>query len=214
MRTIEKNTEPRSLLEYRAIPDTDYISMDADVKRDLKVALLQEQGYVCCYCMKRISYDNMKVEHLQSQKDYPSKDLVYGNMFAACCGNEGYPKAHQHCDTRKGDDELGFDLKSPLLTKKIDYNSNGTIYSSDPIIDYDINRKLNLNIERLRDNRKVVIDEAIQNLITIQKKGNWSVKTLKVELSKWSCLNRESKYPEYYGAAINYIEKKIRNMTR
>lgn len=62
---IRKGTEPRSLTEYRNQPGATYEGYrEKDALRD---ALLEEQGYICAYCMRRISKEKMKIEHWKAQ---------------------------------------------------------------------------------------------------------------------------------------------------
>ncbi len=103
MKHITKANETISLVEHRVKEFASYDNMPADTKDKLREALLAEQGHVCCYCMKRIYADDMKIEHWRSQKIYPELSLSYKNMLGACNGNEGKPKHLQCCDTYKGD---------------------------------------------------------------------------------------------------------------
>ena len=53
---IKKGREPDSLLQYRQQEGASYEEMDKSVKEDLLDQLLQEQGHICAYCMKRIRH--------------------------------------------------------------------------------------------------------------------------------------------------------------
>lgn len=79
-------------------------------KNALNEQLLREQGYLCAYCMARITPENMNVEHWQPRHPPSSKaedklrskelqmlSLDYKNMLAVCPGNEGKPKDFQPC---------------------------------------------------------------------------------------------------------------------
>lgn len=44
-------------------PETD-TGEKVNPKQALQKALLQEQGYICCYCGKRIGEENIRIEHL------------------------------------------------------------------------------------------------------------------------------------------------------
>jgi len=93
MKQINKNSkEPVSLTEHRA---TQHANFDNLPKDDIRASLLQEQGHICCYCMKRIPEANAKpstkIEHFLCQADYEAEELNYKNMLLACSGQEGYP---------------------------------------------------------------------------------------------------------------------------
>jgi uncharacterized protein (TIGR02646 family) len=70
MKYITKENEPNSLIEHRTKEHSCYDNIPTDAKKVLKEALLSEQGHVCCYCMKRIHFEDMKVEHWKPQKYY------------------------------------------------------------------------------------------------------------------------------------------------
>ncbi|QSV71285.1 MAG: TIGR02646 family protein [Aphanizomenon flos-aquae KM1D3_PB] len=96
MKRIIKGIEPACLLKYRQIERTDcdgyrpnYDGYRPKKPLTLKKALLTEQGYICCYCMRRISEDNMEIEHWQPQSKYPELQINYKNLLASCSGNRG-----------------------------------------------------------------------------------------------------------------------------
>lgn len=60
MRYITKGREPSSLTQYKKQSGAYF---DGTNKEDIRQALLEEQGYLCAYCMCRISAENMKIEH-------------------------------------------------------------------------------------------------------------------------------------------------------
>lgn len=57
---IEKQSEPQSLQKHRNTPGADFDGMD---KAELRLYLLQEQGYLCAYCMKRINNSQKEFSH-------------------------------------------------------------------------------------------------------------------------------------------------------
>ena len=58
-------------------------------KHTLKYHLIQEQGSICCYCMKFIEFD-CHIEHFipcsSTARDGHSLDLSYENLLASCNG--------------------------------------------------------------------------------------------------------------------------------
>src|SRR5207247_2069745 len=138
----------------RKQPHSDYDNYAA--KDDLRRALLAEQGGICCYCMQHITPQNMKIEHWASQRRHPEIQLDYQNLLGACDGGDGAARHLQHCDTRKGYDDIGIHPADPernceRLTK---YQADGVTYSNDARIDSDLDKVLNLNLQRLANNRK------------------------------------------------------------
>ena len=99
MKQIFKNKEPNSLIEHRAKGGN-----FNDLKKDeLRECLLNEQGYICCYCMKRIPQKlkpeeiekhtpDCKIEHFKCQSGNPDLTLNYQNLLISCNGYQGYPQ--------------------------------------------------------------------------------------------------------------------------
>ncbi len=160
MRNINKWNEPQSLTEHRSKQHSFYENYSD--KSGLRIALVNEQQWLCCYCMGRIKPDEhkMKIEHWQCQANYQERELDYRNLLGACLGGEGQPPRDQHCDTRKRDDDLLFNPAeaSHAVEGKVQYGADGTISSINPIFDDQLNRVLNLNLAILKRNRKGVLD--------------------------------------------------------
>jgi uncharacterized protein (TIGR02646 family) len=210
---IAKSTEPQSLQHYRLQKGTVFDGENfTSVKQDIRVQLVAEQGLLCAYCMGRIEPDdrNMKVEHWHSRKRYPAQQLTYANLLGCCCGNEGFPDALAHCDTKKRDDDLLFNPAEPghHSRLKIRYEFNGTIKSDDALFDRQLNEILNLNYSRLTDNRKSVWSSVTKTLSGITGKATRA--QIEGLLLIWQQKNREGKLPEYCGVAQYYLEKKLK----
>lgn len=159
MRAIIKGAEPPSHRAYREIPNSKYDDCDKDV---LRRALITEQRGICCYCMSRIhnGWDTMKIEHWRSRSRHPAEQLNYRNLLGACMGGEGQLPDFQHCDTRKGDQDLQWNPADPThyIETRIRYKVDGSIRSDDPVFDAQLDDVLNLNIHFLKNNRKAVWD--------------------------------------------------------
>ncbi len=76
-------------------------------KEELRHTLLEEQGYICCYCTRSVSDDHKtKLEHfLPKEKDqYPNHRFTYETLLACCNGGEkdtDKPR-ETYCDSKKG----------------------------------------------------------------------------------------------------------------
>lgn len=160
MRAITKGQEPRSLVAHRANTHSDYGNY-AD-KAGLRTALVRDQRGLCCYCMTRIEATGtaMKIEHWRCQSRHANLELSYSNLLAACLGGHGQPEDKQHCDTRKGEQDLKFNPAESAhrIEQRIRFELDGTIASSDVDFDKQLNDVLNLNLPLLKNRRKGVLD--------------------------------------------------------
>jgi uncharacterized protein (TIGR02646 family) len=159
MRTITKGPEPRSLVAHRANTNSNYGNYDE--KDDLRVALTRDQQGLCCYCMNRIkaTREAMKIEHWRSQSGNRDLELSYSNLLGACLGGHGQPVDKQHCDTRKGNQDLKFNPANVehQIEQQIRFEMNGTILSIDADFNRQINDVLNLNLPLLKNRRAAVL---------------------------------------------------------
>ena len=102
------------------------------VRRErLKRALIEEQGSICCYCMKRITVGDSHIEHFYPKDRFGDIDMDYNNLFASCNG-EGISNIYEeHCGHRK-DNWWRADVISPTdieVEKVFKYSLNGEIHS-------------------------------------------------------------------------------------
>ncbi len=210
MRGFSKGQEPHELTEYRAEPDAVYDGPQfTAVKEIVRAQLLQDQGYLCAYCMKRINSGAMKVEHWHSQTRYPPEQLDFQNMLGCCLGNKGNPPEAQHCDTRKGDSDISYNPANPAHHTRlgIHYLGDGRIRSDDAEFDRQINETLNLNYARLRTNRKAVV-EAVRSELN-RTAGHRTCAEIQRLLDSWERTNVEGRLPEFCGVAIYFLQKRL-----
>ncbi len=207
MKTIQKQPEPAYLMQHWL---SAYATFDnLQEKEQLKQDLLEEQGYLCCYCMRRIRIDNMKVEHRQSQSKYPAQRLIYKNLFAACDGGEGKPRNKQHCDTHKGDDDIVIDPGSVgLCEANIQYNFHtGIICSHRNDWNHDLNCVLNLNTDDLREARKYAVQAFKDRMWKKYPSSDWPRQVLMK--TRDELLKSGEKLEPYCQVVIAYIEHKL-----
>lgn len=210
---INKGNEPLEWTAKCNTPDfTQYESIPA-----LRKALLEEQGFICAYCMRQIPVkdssenETSKIEHIKSRSDFPDLQLEYDNMLICCPGSID---GDSHCDKSKGHQSISFSLFVPQLQQSIAYGSkDGTIKSSVPAIDDELNRLLNLNNRRLKANRLQVIEAIIATL----DKKKWKKSECQLQLEKWKervtrNINGEdvSVLRPYCGVVIHFLEKKLK----
>ncbi|MDM8517385.1 retron system putative HNH endonuclease [Desulfobacterales bacterium HSG16] len=90
MRYIEKQDEPDEFVEWKERKDDKiWNKFKNRKKRIVKNAIVEEQGYICCYCGKRIHKDrNTRIEHLKSRSKYPDDTFNYKNLLVSCFGGD------------------------------------------------------------------------------------------------------------------------------
>ena len=167
---IKKNASPAILLEKQAIArerglnskDAYDLLCHAD-KQIILESLMQEQGHLCAYCMRRIpdkrplpeNIDPVSIEHWfprnPTNHEERGQGLDYNNLLAVCSGNRGrrhtrHPRDFT-CDAKRASQhpQLTLNPCAPCSLKQIRYKENGEIYSDDLTIQDDLNVKLNLN---------------------------------------------------------------------
>ena len=214
MRFIKKQQQPQSLIEAKkTVPLPKYDDLDTHVKIDIRISLLEEQGHICCYCMQRIEIDKMKIEHYQSQSDFPKLQLEFKNMLAACEGEILTEKGIiLHCDSAKGKKNLDFlnpnsKVKKHIL-QNLKYTASGEIISTDQEVQKELEEILNLNQEQLRVMRKGVIDALVDMIKKEFKKGEIKKSFLLNKIEEYKTL-REGKLVHFCQVRIYYLEKKL-----
>lgn len=215
---IKKGREPDKLLHYRQQVGASYEQMDKDVKDELLNKLLEEQGHLCAYCMRKIPEKKLPIgvapvtiEHWvprnPENKEDNGQGMDYRNMLAVCSGNRGCGDSKRlTCDAKRGNEPIKVNPCDAETLCGIKYNSSGIILSTDPVINEDINDRLNLNCDAisLPENRKQVLQALIDD---VKKKcGDGEISTYcKRKLEQIRAMN-DPKMP-YVGIMIWWLEK-------
>jgi uncharacterized protein (TIGR02646 family) len=268
MRHITKGKEPESLTRYRA---TAFASYDGYADKDvLREHLLRDQGYLCCYCMRRIWAHRMRIEHWEPQSAPPGVprtpveqrevELSYKNLFAACQGGErtkeerleesarpkGFqytapgaskakrpPHPYHHCDKLKGETPIVVSPADPSRNceQLLRYLPDGEITSDDEAIRRDLDETLNLNLDVLKRNRKVVLDATLEYLRRKHPSGDWTAVLLQQEILRRKGFRSRAVEPdpaeipprpqqtamvfdEYCQVAVYYLQKRLSRAKR
>lgn len=209
---IEKKSESNELIFHKKQIQATFQNLPTATKNTIRTQLIEEQGYLCAYCMQRIENDGQKtkIEHWQCQDNYPEQQLDYSNILLVCMGNQGCDSEEQYCDTRKAKQELHCHpakTEHLHLLKTLFYLGDGTIKSSDTVLDNDLNEVLNLNYSRLKRNRYFVLKNLMESLN--RKEGKRTAPEIQRLLDKWQQKDDTGKYREYCGVTIYYLEKKL-----
>ena len=145
----------------------------------LRTALLEDQRFLCCYCMRSIHPEKkhrVRIEHHESQASASHRELDWSNLLAGCSGSDKtrprdgddaltrrIPRAQQTCDYRKGDDPIGI---NPLTSSvdAIEYLPTGRLLHPDERLQQDIDERLNLNAAFLMSARKAARARLLEGL--------------------------------------------------
>lgn len=215
---INKKREPKAWTKYCSTPGVTYQSIPELVK-----ALLEEQGYICAYCMRRIptrdkiegklTSEDHRIEHIKCRENHEDLQLKYNNMLICCPGHIG---EDEHCDRKKGNQEISFSPLDSAFINTLTYTSNGIIASSNPVYNEEINSILNLNTPFLVLNRKNMLKEVIQHINqTCKQKKNWNKTALKSILVKYQNKHKDGENQKYYpycGIVVWFIQKKLNTL--
>lgn len=210
---ISKGKEPKEWEKYRNTPGVSYHAIP-----ELVGSLLQEQGYICAYCMRRIPCrdngisEDHHIEHILSRDKHPKLELNYNNMVICCPGSIG---VEAHCDRKKDNCDITFDLFDADFIATLSYESDGKIVSSHPVYNKEINEKLNLNTPLLKANRKESWRAVVKELVSRRGNKAWDRPTLLKYLQKYSSKqNKDGKlqYIPYCGIVVYNLQKKLKQL--
>lgn len=196
------NNEPDDFRAYReTTPGARYNGGNFSVPV-LKERLLNEQGWICAYCMTRISsVEKAHVEHYCPQEACPERDLDYMNLFAVCNGlTDSYPEKEffHHCDKTQG--EAGkmngkvklqkLDPAHPSCESLVTYSLSGSVLSADnnEQVEHELNKALNLNNQALVQRRRSAMDRAMELMKKEQPVGQWRKAFLEKHRQEWLAL--------------------------
>lgn len=209
MREIQKKHEPRLLTEYRARGGEYDGPNFTQVKDAVRESLLEEQGFLCAYCMVRITVKTMKVEHWACQTGNSLLQLDYSNLLGCCMGYEGEKLVNQTCDSRKGSTPLKFNPSRPQdrINAIIKYDGLGNIYSTDSEFSTQINTVLNLNKVRLVQNRAHIL-VTLRSLLP-NKAGRRTKAEIRRLLEEYINPNAHGYLREYCGLVENYLSSRL-----
>jgi uncharacterized protein (TIGR02646 family) len=176
MKYIIKWPEPAEFTNWKNLVNDNwkptYDALRGDEKRALTNALKNEQGYICCYCERRIEGNDFHIEHLKPQGEnlFPENQLDYDNLLCSCQREveRGEPI---HCGNSKGswyDDHLLISPLSPDCEEKFKYTFDGYIEpaTNDDFTARSTIDKLKLKIDKLNTLRRKAIEPFIDEELT------------------------------------------------
>jgi uncharacterized protein (TIGR02646 family) len=137
-----------------------YAKLQNPEKRGLHQALLDEQGWLCCYCGRGISLVDSHIEHFRPQEQREDLELSYENLFASCI-RETAPSLPLHCGHAKAhyfDEAQHVSPLDPGCERRFGYSLAGAILPMDDGATY-MSKLLKLDIEFLKNRRTEALNK-------------------------------------------------------
>lgn len=207
MKYIHKAPEPAGLRQYRQTPGASYAGLRnrKSLYREVKRSLAEEQGYICCYCGRRITGGaDSQIEHIfaKGTPEYEIMQLDYETNLLACCdGGKGaretdsIRKEDIYCEAQKGNRVLPVNPLNPACENKFLFAEDGEILgvSMDAEVTVDI---LNLNSPVIKTMRKYAID-----YYALFPVADWAA-----EAERLQTKDENGQYEEFCFVLKSYIE--------
>ncbi len=173
MRHIQKKNEPQRLTQWRAAHQSDpnfgYHLIEADLRREIRQALVAEQGGLCAYTGRRIDEASCHIEHPKPQVHcMKGEDVSFANMLACVPAPNapGLPYgAHKKGSWPNTTEEALF--VSPLrpgCEERFSFPLNGEIKASAPTdaAATETIARLGLNHKLMQQFRKAAIEATLE----------------------------------------------------
>ena len=213
MKWIEKNlkNEPKSLRLHRQKSFSTYDNYAE--KDDLRKILLEEQGYICCYCMGRIqtpTQDKMKIEHWQAQSKFPDSELLYENLLASCRGNEWSNSKEYHCDLSKSESIISINPTDKAMMSQISLSRNGLINIKNASLQKEIDDILNLNNDILKTQR-ISVYKGVTRFLKKEFGQKNPTKAVLNKAIKQCSEKKNGKFEPYCAVIIYFLTKALAN---
>lgn len=176
MKHIVKRPEPEAFSDWKSLASDDwqptYDDLGGAPKRAVKDALMAEQGYLCCYCERRLTDADSHIEHFRPRRDPTVDSLDYRNLLCSCQSNlkKGEPR---HCGNLKADwfdPDLLISPLDPDCESRFAFTGDGRIKPAeehDPAAAETIHR-LGLDIPKLNALRKNAIEPFLEEDISVE----------------------------------------------
>jgi uncharacterized protein (TIGR02646 family) len=210
MKYISKDSsrEPESVKQWKQLaandPNYGYEYLRSKERKELLQALIEEQGYICCYCGMEISDRTSHIEHLAPQSIHPELSLEYTNLLASCgisdhiiAKNLAVTHCEEHCGRKRGNKYLSVEPTNPDCETKFSYTAEGEILpdNDSTVI------TLNLNYTELKKLRKA----AIEGIISLFEDG-FSNEEIEIFVKSFEKRDRDGKF-QPFSFAITYFLK-------
>ncbi len=203
MKHIIKQGEPEGFSAWKSLANPDwqpeYGNLSTDVKEILKQSLMEEQGWICCYCQQRITDETSHIEHFRPQSKFPMEALDYENMLCSCQKRmkKGEPL---YCGNAKDDWYDENNIVSPLdpeCESSFIFTGNGLIMAVDnDQAAHETIARLKLDIAKLNNMRANAIDPFLDDSLSKHE--------MKRFVTGYLQKDEQGKFNEFW-TVINYL---------
>lgn len=231
--------EPESFSNWKSAQSVEgwepcWDTLGGQEKKDLRKALVQEQGYICCYCQQRITLcPKTEIEHIFPREfcieDKKYLAIEYNNLIASCEGNQPkyfdktkqkYERRHEdlgnkivHCNNFRKSEDLPITPLFDRCEEYFIYTYEGDILTVEN--NNDAQKSIdNLNLKILNKKRKEYIEGTLFKLDdNFESTGEFVDDFDKNDyLNKFMNMHDidgdgELKYYEYSGVIVNLLNQ-------
>jgi hypothetical protein len=221
-------TDPKPLEDFKtgtqllgADSPCNYTMLVNPQKNEYKLALLEEQHYLCAYCNRNLDEftEVEKLHHLKIEHWYPQSlckvepnyntpkgtDVAHENMLIVCPGVNVNPE-FTHCDSSRTEGNT-LTIKPQKPSYRFDNvfrYEGGMLKTENTKIQSDVNNELNLNDYMLIHHRNKVLDEFKK---MIKANGKYNKEVL---LDKYSTPNKENRLRGYCTVILSFIRNQLK----
>lgn len=222
MRYIHKGHEPADLTRQRATPGASYAAFE-----DLRIALAEEQGYICAFCMRKLDLTArdehgermVVVAHLLSRHPVSTDAVLreqrrvlgmsYRNLVLACNGKTGGDTIH--CDKQQVNADVTIPLFDQAEMARVTFSAGGQVRHPkfQDQMGYDDTRPglLNLNAKALVARRR---QRWFAFAETLNKLGRWKKGELEKQLHIWNSKDASGHLREDCQCVVYLLQEKLR----
>lgn len=217
MKYIQKSQPPQDFIDWKKLANQDWQpnwdNFQKPQKTSIHKSLLQEQGFICCYCGRRIVLEDSHIEHFKPRNKYPNLQLDYINLIASCeIDQDEPPPIPVHCGHKKGawyEENL---MVSPVKSNCDDffrYTDDGQILATKEFDKQEAAKttieKLDLNINRLQKMRSAAIEGILDGLDLTD------IQTIQDLINAFEKPNRNGEYEEFCHVIIYALKQYLRS---
>ncbi|MGF1541821.1 MAG: retron system putative HNH endonuclease [Pleurocapsa sp.] len=176
MKFIKKSQPPQNFIDWKNSANENWQPNWNNFQKPEKTlvhkSLLEEQGFICCYCGRRITLKDSHIEHFKPRNKYSDLQIEYSNLIASCQGeSESPPPIPVHCGHKKSSwykAKLMVSLLKSNCAEFFRYTEDGQILATKEANKYQAAKttieKLDLNINKLRKMRSAAIEGILEDL--------------------------------------------------